>query len=85
MSTHLHKPQCVYGSRKLAAWNAIGGFSYSLCAAVSLPENSVFRLEWSETALVLDTSVYTRSGKLTKAASRRVYTLPWTGTVFAFR
>ena len=29
----------------------LGGF-YTLCAAVSLPEGSVFRLEWPETALV---------------------------------
>ena len=43
-------------SRKLAACNAIRGLSHSLCAAVSLPEGSVFRLEWPETALV-----YTRS------------------------
>ena len=29
--------------------NAIGGISHSLCAAVSLPEGSVFRLKWPET------------------------------------
>ena len=45
------------------------GLLHSLCAAVSLPEGSVFRLEWPETALV----VYIYAvWKLAKAASRRV-------------
>ena len=56
-------------SRKVALWNAMGGF-YTLCAAVSLPEGNVFRLEWPETALVYrvahqrSDTMYNRTGLL---------------------